>query len=70
MCYGDPKALLEAALDAFPLHRERFEADFEHFCAYSGLLKPNDQSLSLERLCHDWARWAFWSAGDYNGSEK
>jgi hypothetical protein len=62
MCYGNPAQLLEAALEAFPQHSERFEADFEHWSAYSGACIDNTR-------CADWARWAFWSAGDYNGSD-
>jgi hypothetical protein len=62
--YGNPSALLADALATFPQHRERFERDFRHFCAYSGI------SYASRSMPAIWARWAFWSAGDYNGSAK
>ena len=63
MTYGNPSALLADALATFPQHRARFEDDFAHFATYSGLMAYEDF------LRYDWARWAFWSAGDYNGRE-
>lgn len=65
MTYGNPSALLADALATFPQHRERFEADFAHWGSYSGLLS----ALDADHHTYDWARWAFWSAGDYNGRE-
>lgn len=71
MTYGDPRELLEGALNEFPESRDRFEADFAHFCSYSGLLwdsaKPEFAQISEDAF--DWARWAFWSAGDYGRKE-
>jgi hypothetical protein len=76
--YGNPSALLADALATFPQHRERFEADFAHFCSYSGLEQPRlprgEPAVSdcvryiADRTRFSWARWAFWSAGDYNGT--
>ena len=77
MTYGNPSALLADALATFPKHRERFEADFAHFCSYSGGIPTVDMSAahdltdkviaSAYQIIYAWARWAFWSAGDYSG---
>jgi hypothetical protein len=64
--YGDPKAMLEEALDGLSdAARAKFEADFQHFASYSGL--PLDHNGNGGPVGF-WAKWAFWSAGDYNGT--
>lgn len=62
MCYGNPTKSLELAKEHMtPGEWASFEADFEHFCAYSGLPKPLvDGPLSLT---YDWAKWAFLKGG-------
>jgi hypothetical protein len=56
MCYGDPTKSLELARErTSPEQWAKFEADFEHFCAYSGLLA----SLDTDHHTFDWAKWAY-----------
>jgi hypothetical protein len=63
MSYGSPTKMLEIARARMtPEQWEKFEADFEHFCAYSGL---NPMALGGHHE-HDiafiWAKWAYLSA--------
>jgi hypothetical protein len=66
MCYGDPTRSLEISRETLtPEQWEKLEADFEHFCAYSGL----EETLSFERSdgvvfsvnnpALNWAKFAF-----------
>ncbi|MBB5509580.1 hypothetical protein [Paraburkholderia atlantica] len=60
MCYADPSKMLELARARLtPEQWEKFEADFEHFCAYSGLLTHLlPESDDRDHLTVDWAKWA------------
>jgi hypothetical protein len=61
MCYGNPTKSLELAQARMtPEAWARFEADFEHFVAYSGLGDAGcfaGQEPHL--LSYAWAKWAF-----------
>lgn len=75
MC-GDPREMLDGALAgmAWP-ERLRFESDFQHFSSYSRLYPAKPEKHALDRfpllsleefeIARAWARWAFWSAGNY-----
>lgn len=63
MCWGNPAAMFADAWQEMPGEtKEKFVSDFSHFCAYSG--------LRLQDKGYSWAKWAFWSAGDYNGRKE
>jgi hypothetical protein len=73
MCYGDPTESLAIARARLTHEQwEKFEADFGHFCAYSGLTVRNmdrsiEPDLTLEKainragdpLAMAWAKWAY-----------
>jgi Asp-tRNA(Asn)/Glu-tRNA(Gln) amidotransferase C subunit len=61
MCYADPKKSLELSRARLtPEQWEKFEADFEHFCAYSGILMNlRPESVQADHLTFEWARWAY-----------
>lgn len=55
MCYGEPAKSLELSRARLtPEQWEKFEADFEHFCAYSGVPKRFSYAKT-----HDWLKWAY-----------
>jgi hypothetical protein len=55
MCYGNATKSLEIARERMTAERwEKFEADFEHFRAYSGLPIPMYVDWTFK-----WAKWAF-----------
>ena len=61
MCYSNPaKSLALAEADRTPEQWAKFEADFEHFRAYSGL-----QTNLVTPGEYTWAKWAFFSGGSY-----
>jgi hypothetical protein len=56
MCYGNPTESLEIARKRLtPEQWKKFEADFQHFCAISGLLAEDE--FNREALW--WAKWAY-----------
>jgi hypothetical protein len=58
MCYANPAKSLELAKARMtPEAWEKFEANFGHFCAYSGLEIVN--WMQDEVQLYDWAKWAF-----------
>lgn len=58
MCYADPAKSLELSRARLtPEQWEKFEADFEHFCAYSGLHAKTLIGVGSGLLV-DWAKWA------------
>lgn len=58
MCSGNPTKSLELSRARLtPEQWEKFEADFEHFCAYSGLEILN--WIQEEASVYDWAKWAY-----------
>lgn len=66
MC-GNQREMLDGALAGITeAERQRFEDDFQHFASYSQL---NEMQLGGWWRCYpaalEWARWAFWSAGNY-----
>lgn len=55
MCYANPTKSLELARERLtPEAWAKFEADFEHFCAYSGL----DRKMVAVGV-YAWAKWAY-----------
>jgi hypothetical protein len=57
MCYGNPTKSLEIARERMTAEQwEKFEADFEHFCAYSGLERDD---WNADHGVIDWAKWAY-----------
>jgi hypothetical protein len=58
MCYGEPAKSLELSRARLtPEQWEKFEAEFEHFCDYSGFAP-----LALggyHDLAYAWAKWAY-----------
>jgi hypothetical protein len=63
MSYGSPTKMLEIARARMtPEQWEKFEADFEHFCAYSGLADGADPKRGIRDEVFIWARWAYLSA--------
>jgi hypothetical protein len=61
MSYGSPTKMLEIARARMtPEQWEKFEADFEHFCAYCGV--PAERSSLLGNTAYYWAKWAYLSA--------
>jgi hypothetical protein len=61
MCYGNPtKSLAIARARMTPEQWAKFEADFEHFCAYSGV--PAERSSLLGNTAYYWSKWAYLSA--------
>lgn len=69
MSYGQPSKSLDLARARLtPEQWAKFEADFEHFCAYSGLVNPAplpapyhhlDSLVSEGRLLYNFAKWAY-----------
>lgn len=58
MCYANPAKSLELARERMtPEAWAKFEADFEHFCAYSGL--PSAHTSITNNAFHVWAKWAY-----------
>lgn len=56
MCSGNPTKSLELSRARLtPEQWEKFEADFEHFCAYSGLLAEDE----FNREALTWAKLAY-----------
>jgi hypothetical protein len=56
MCAGNPAKSLELSRARLtPEQWEKFEADFKHFCAYSGL--PEKKGRPRSR--YQWAKWAY-----------
>jgi hypothetical protein len=61
MCAGNPTELLASAMEASkltPEQRQKFEDDFAHFCAYSGIDYPEPTPIGL--MYRAWAKWAYW----------
>lgn len=60
MCYGDPTKSLDLSRSRLtPEQWEKFEADFRHFCDYSGL---NEMQLGGSwdyAIARDWAKFAY-----------
>lgn len=57
MCYANPAKSLDLARERMtPEHWAKFEADFKHFCAYSGL---DADDWNLDHGVIDWAKWAY-----------
>jgi hypothetical protein len=63
MSYGNPTKMLAIARERMtPEQWAKFEADFEHFCAYCGL---NPMALGGHHehdIAFSWAKWAYLSA--------
>lgn len=61
MCSGNPTEMLDLARARLtPEQWAKFEADFEHFCAYSGLLTHlRPESVEADHLTVEWAKWAY-----------
>jgi hypothetical protein len=67
MC-GDPREMLEGALaEMSEPERKLFEDDYQHFASYSQLSFLAQEKMSLNEfwIARTWARWAFWSGGNY-----
>jgi hypothetical protein len=63
MCYGNPTKSLAIARERMSAEQwAKFEADFEHFCAYSGLADGADPKRGIRDEVFIWARWAYLSA--------
>jgi len=61
VCAGNPTELLAHAMEASkltPEQRQKFEHDFAHFCAYSGL-DVDDWDWQVRGVI-DWAKWAYY----------
>lgn len=59
MCYSNPAKSLDLARERMtPEQWAKFEADFEHFCAYSGLADRCDRK-GRPRSRQAWAKWAY-----------
>lgn len=75
MCYAHPAKCLDLARARLtPEQWAKFEADFEHFCAYSGFPMPMGSGLMWSGLTlspmrsistaeeldrYNWAKWAY-----------
>lgn len=60
MCYGNPTESLDIARRRMgPEKWAKFEADFQHFCDYSGLKRPTPEMLGRYHLTFEWAKWAY-----------
>lgn len=69
MCYGQPTEMLELSRARLTAEQwEKFEADFQHFCAYSGLqgacegeTRTDDErsQTRAKALAFTWAKWAY-----------
>lgn len=59
MCYANPAKSLTLTREGMtPEAWAKFETDFEHFCAYSGLT-VEVVGFSFDSPLHDWAKWAY-----------
>jgi hypothetical protein len=60
MCYANPTKSLELNRARMtPEAWAKFEADFEHFCAYSGLVETRPYGHQFSVM--DWAKWAYFA---------
>jgi hypothetical protein len=63
MCYSNPTKSLELAKEHMtPGEWASFEADFEHFCSYSGFPVAMRQDI-VGSTAYAWAKWAFLKGG-------
>ena len=59
MCNGNPSEMLELSRARLtPEQWEKFEADFEHFCDYSGMHVKTLIGVGSGSMV-DWAKWAY-----------
>lgn len=71
ICYSNPAKSLEIARSRLtPEQWNKFEEDFDHFCAYSGFPMPMGKSISApeELVQYEWAKWAYFQGrgdGEY-----